>query len=176
MLSFVQIKHWLKISYIFYFIILVLLFGVDTFGVTASGSKRWISLMVFNLQPSELMKVALIMFLARYYNKIPTRDVNHIKTMIVPTFALFIPVALITTQPDLGTAALVAIGGLAVIWLAGFRVKYFLYGSILLICLAPVMIAFLKSYQKARILTFLNPERDPLGAVSYTHLTLPTKA
>ena len=164
LLSFVQIKHWLKISYIFYFIILVLLFGVDTFGVTASGSKRWISLMVFNLQPSELMKVALIMFLARYYNKIPTRDVNHIKTMIVPTFALFIPVALITTQPDLGTAALVAIGGLAVIWLAGFRVKYFLYGSILLICLAPVMIAFLKSYQKARILTFLNPERDPLGA------------
>ena len=163
-LSFVKIKYWLKISYIFYFIILVLLVGVDIFGVTASGSKRWINLMVFNLQPSELMKVALIMFLARYYNKIPTRDVNHIKTMIVPTFALFIPVALITTQPDLGTAALVAIGGLSVIWLAGFRMKYFLYGSVMLICLAPVAISFLKSYQKARILTFLNPERDPLGA------------
>ena len=162
--SFIKIEFWFKFSYIFYILTLTLLFSVDIFGVTASGSKRWISLLIFNLQPSELMKVALIMFLARYYHKIPSRDVNHIKSIIIPTFALCIPVALVVTQPDLGTAMLIAMGGLAVIWLTGFRMKYFLFGSILFVCLAPVIISFLKTYQKVRILTFLNPERDPLGA------------
>ena len=74
------------------------------------------------------------------------------------------PVYLVIKQPDLGTAVLIAITGLIVIWLTGFRIKYFLYSFFVLICLIPVGIAFLKPYQKSRILTFLNPERDPLGA------------
>ena len=164
LVSLVKINFWNKLSYLFYFIALILLFSVAFFGVSASGSTRWINLFVFNLQPSELMKVAVIMFLAKYYHKIPFRDVNHIKFMIVPTFVLFIPIALVITQPDLGTAVLIAISGLAVIWLAGFRLKYFMFSSVILICSLPVVIAFLKPYQKSRILTFLNPERDPLGA------------
>ena len=163
-LSFFKIHIWHKFSYIFYFFILILLISVDLFGVAASGSTRWINLYIFNLQPSELMKVALIMFLARYYNKIPLQGISHIKFMIIPTFALFIPVALIVTQPDLGTALLLVAGGLAVVWLAGFRIKYFLFSFVTIICLMPVVIAFLKPYQKLRILTFLNPEKDPLGA------------
>jgi len=163
-LSFIKVNFWLKTSYFFYFIVLLLLLGVDIFGITASGSKRWINLFIFNLQPSELMKISLILFLARYYNKIPTHDLERIRYMLVPIFALFIPVIMVAAQPDLGTAMLIAISGFAVIWLTGFRIKYFIYSSVMLICLTPVSIAFLKPYQKSRILTFLNPERDPLGA------------
>jgi len=163
-ISFINIQLWYKSAYLSYFIVLLLLIGVSFFGVTASGSTRWINLIFINLQPSELMKVVLIIFLARYYSRIPSRDVNSLKFLIQPFFALLIPVALIIIQPDLGTALLVLTGSLVVVWLAGLRISYFIYSFIVFICLAPVVIAFLKPYQKLRILTFLNPERDPLGA------------
>ncbi|SVC87401.1 uncharacterized protein METZ01_LOCUS340255 [marine metagenome] len=110
------------------------------------------------------MKVSLIVFLARYYNKIPSQNINNIKHIFIPFLSFMIPVFLVIIQPDLGTAVLIAITGLIVIWLTGFRIKYFLYSSFFFICLIPVGISFLKPYQKSRILTFLNPERDPLGA------------
>ena len=163
-ISFINIQLWYKSAYLSYFIVLLLLIGVSFFGVTASGSTRWINLIFINLQPSELMKVVLIIFLARYYSRIPSRDVNSLKFLIQPFFALFIPVTLVIIQPDLGTALLILAGSLVVIWLAGLRISYFIYSLFALICLAPVVIAFLKPYQKLRILTFLNPERDPLGA------------
>ena len=162
--SFFRFQFWFKSAYLFYFIILILLFAVDFHGVTSSGSKRWINLFFLNLQPSELMKVALIIFLARYYNKIPSEHVSNIKYIVLPLFAIVVPVFLVAAQPDLGTAILIAIGGCAVIWLAGFRLKFFLYSFFILICLIPIGISFLKPYQKSRILTFFNPERDPLGA------------
>ena len=89
---------------------------------------------------------------------------NNLKHIFIPFFSFLIPVFLVIKQPDLGTAVLIAISGLIVIWLTGFRLKYFLYSFFISICLVPVAIAFLKPYQKARILTFMNPERDPLGA------------
>ena len=162
--SFFRIQFWHNTAYLFYFTILILLIGVDFFGITSSGSKRWISLFFINLQPSELMKIALIIFLARFYYKIPAENVTDIKYIFVPIFAIFVPVLLVTSQPDLGTAALILFGGLAVIWLTGFRIKFFLYSFFVLTCLIPVGISFLKPYQKSRILTFFNPERDPLGA------------
>jgi len=162
--SFFRIQFWSKSAYLFYFIILILLFTVDYYGVIASGSKRWINLFFFNLQPSELMKVALIIFLARYYNKIPLEHVSNIKNIFLPLFAIAIPVFLVASQPDLGTAILIAIGGLAIIWLAGLRIKFFLYSFFISICLIPVGISFLKPYQKSRMLSFFDPERDPLGA------------
>ena len=163
-ISFFRIQFLYKSAYLFYFLVLILLFGVDLFGVTASGSKRWISLFFINLQPSELMKVSLIVFLARYYNKIPTTNVNNLKYIFIPFLSFMIPAFLVVSQPDLGTAVLIAISGLIVIWLTGFKIKYFLYSFFALICLIPVGISFLQPYQKTRILTFLNPERDPLGA------------
>ena len=162
--SFIDIQFWHKSAYLFYFTILILLICVEFFGVTASGSTRWINVFIFNLQPSELMKIALIAFLARYYNRIPSRDVNRLKYIIQPFFALTIPCILVVIQPDLGTAILIALGGIAVVWIAGFKIKYFAYSFFMLVILAPFVIAFLKPYQKLRILTFLNPERDPLGA------------
>ena len=163
-ISFFRIQFWYKSAYLFYFLVLILLFGVDLFGVTASGSKRWINLFFINLQPSELMKVSLIIFLARYYNKIPTTNVNNLKYIFIPFLSFMIPAFLVASQPDLGTAVLIAISGLIVIWLTGFKIKYFLYSFFVLFCLIPIGISFLKPYQKTRILTFLNPERDPLGA------------
>ena len=162
--SFFQIRFWYKTSTLFYLSIFLLLLAVKYFGLTSSGSQRWLNLYFMNLQPSELMKVALILFLAKYYHRISTADVNRIKHLFLPIVALIAPVLLVVTQPDLGTSILIAIGGIVVAWLAGVRVKFFTYASILFISLMPIAISFLKPYQKARILTFLNPDRDPLGA------------
>ena len=163
-ISFFDLKFWYRSSIFLYIIFFLLLLGVKYFGLTSSGSQRWINLYVINLQPSELMKVGLIMFLAKYYHRIPTNDVNKIKYLFLPIVVLVAPVLLVITQPDLGTAVLIAAGGVVVSWLAGVRIKFFAYASILFISLAPIAISFLKPYQKARILTFLNPDRDPLGA------------
>jgi rod shape determining protein RodA len=163
-ISFFSIKFWFNSAYLYYVIVLILLLTVYYFGVTASGSKRWINLFFINLQPSELMKVSLILFLAKYYYKIPSDNVTSIRHIFVPFFALIIPFLLVVSQPDLGTATLILAGGITAIWMAGLRMKYFMYSFILFICLAPLGISYLKPYQKSRILTFLNPERDPLGA------------
>jgi rod shape determining protein RodA len=110
------------------------------------------------------MKVALIIFLSKYYYKIPSESVTNIKYIITPIFALFIPVALVAAQPDLGTAMLILFGGIAVIWLTGLKMKFFLYSFFVLIFFTPIGISLLKPYQKSRILTFFDPEREPLGA------------
>ena len=163
-LSLTRIIIWHKSAYFIYAIVLFLLIFVDLFGITLSGSKRWLSLFVLNIQPSELMKFSLIMFLARYYQRIPSHEVNSIKYLIQPLLAIIIPMGLIIRQPDLGTALLVAGGSVAVIYLAGMKLKYFIYSLFFFIITAPVVISFLKPYQKRRILTFLDPERDPLGS------------
>ena len=163
-ISFLRINFWFKSAYFFFFLVVILLIAVDYFGVASSGSKRWINLFFFNLQPSELMKIALITFLARYYYKIPSDNVTSIKYIFIPIVVIFIPVLLVASQPDLGTALLILMGGIVVIWLSGFKKKLFMYSFFFLICLIPFGISFLKPYQKSRILTFLNPEKDPLGA------------
>ena len=117
-----------------------------------------------NLQPSELMKIGLILFLAKYYHRISIENINKIKYLFIPIVALVAPVLLVIMQPDLGTSLLIAAGGIIVAWLAGVKAKFFTYATLIFITLLPVAISFLKPYQKARILTFLNPEKDPLGA------------
>ena len=110
------------------------------------------------------MKVGLILFLAKYYHRVSLENVNKIKFLFLPIVVLIAPVLLVVMQPDLGTSLLIAAGGLIVAWLAGVRAKFFIYSLLIFITLLPVAISFLKPYQKARILTFLNPEKDPLGA------------
>ena len=163
-LSFLQIRLWYQTSFLIFLIFFLLLVAVKYFGLTSSGSQRWLNLYFMNLQPSELMKIGLILFLAKYYHRISTNDVNKIKHLFLPIVALTAPVLLVVAQPDLGTAILIAIGGVAVAWLAGVKIKFFMYASLLFISLLPIAISFLKPYQKSRILTFLNPDRDPLGA------------
>ena len=164
LLSFLNINFWYRYAYIMYALFLILLVGVEFWGLTASGSKRWLDVFVFNLQPSELMKVGIVVFLAKYYHKISSSDVNSIKNFMQPLVAISIPIFLIIAQPDLGTALLIAAAGLIMLWLAGVSIKYFFYSGIGIFTLLPIVIAFLRPYQKLRILTFLDPERDPLGA------------
>ena len=164
MVSFLKTNFWYNSSTFFYLGILLLLVLVKFFGLTSSGSQRWLNLYFINLQPSELMKVGLILFLAKYYHRISASDVNRLKYLASPLLALFFPVILVVTQPDLGTAFLVAVGGAIVVWLAGVKMKFFAYLGLIFISIAPIAISFLKPYQKSRILTFLDPSRDPLGA------------
>ena len=164
MVSFFSSNFWYNSSIIFYLIVLVLLILVKYFGLTSSGSQRWLSLYFLNLQPSELMKIGLILFLAKYYHKISSTDVNRLRYFFQPLVALLAPVLLVVIQPDLGTSVLIAAGGIAVIWLAGVKMKFFAYLGVIFLSIAPVVISFLKPYQKSRILTFLDPSRDPLGA------------
>jgi rod shape determining protein RodA len=163
-ISFINIKTWHSIGYLFYIIVLGLLCWASLFGVTASGSQRWISLYFINLQPSELMKIAIIVFFAKYYHRMQLSNVNKIKNIIIPLLILFIPIALVVSQPDLGTAILIGLSGIIVLWLAGVNIKYFLYSFLMLVISAPFVISFLKPYQKLRILTFFDPDKDPLGA------------
>tara|TARA_B100000965_G_scaffold174905_1_gene145947 strand:+ start:4065 stop:5189 length:1125 start_codon:yes stop_codon:yes gene_type:complete len=163
-ISFFNIKFWHSTGYLFYIAVLSLLFWASYYGVTASGSQRWINLYFINLQPSELMKIAIIICFSKYYHRMQVSNVNKLKNILVPLVILFIPIALVVSQPDLGTAILIALSGLIVLWLAGVNAKYFFYSGLLFIISAPFVISFLKPYQKSRILSFFDPDRDPLGA------------
>ena len=162
--SFTKVSFWHQSSFVIYFIFLLLLLLVKYFGITSSGSQRWINLYIINLQPSELMKVGVILFLAKYYHRISAADVNRIRFLLFPLFVIIVPFFLVASQPDLGTSILILSGGVIVVWLAGVRLKFFAYALGLFVATTPIAIAFLKPYQKSRILTFLDPERDPLGA------------
>ena len=163
-ISFVNIKVWHATGYIFYLIALGLLIWASFYGVTASGSQRWINLYFINLQPSELMKIAIILCFSKYYHRVQIHNVNNFKNILVSFIILIIPIFLVISQPDLGTSVLIALSGIIVLWLAGLNLKYFVYSSLLLLISAPFVISFLKPYQKLRLLTFFDPGKDPLGA------------
>ena len=163
-LSFIKITTWYRNAYFFYLLSLTLLILVLFFGVTASGSQRWLNLYFLNLQPSELMKISIIVCFARYYHRIQSADIQSYKFLLQPIILLIIPCYLVINQPDLGTSILIAGTGISIIWLAGINIKYFVYSGLLLLVSLPFAISILKPYQKSRILTFFNPDRDPLGA------------
>mgnify|MGYP001445718335 FL=1 len=163
-LSFINIKTWHKTGYLFYTIVLMLLVWASLYGITVSGSQRWINLYFINFQPSELMKIAIIVCLAKYYNRMQLTNVNKFKNLLIPLTILVLPIILVISQPDLGTSILIALSGIIVLWLAGVNLKYFFYSSLILLISAPFAISFLKPYQKLRILTFFDPDKDPLGA------------
>jgi len=162
--AFTQIRFWHSASFLIFLILLLLLLYVKFYGIQSQGSRRWVNLFVINLQPSELMKIGIILFLSNYYHKISEGDVNKVKYLLYPVIAILAPFILVVSQPDLGTAILILLSGIVVTWLAGVRWKIFAYLSLAAIVMAPIAISFLKPYQKSRILTFLNPDSDPLGA------------
>ena len=162
--SFINIKFWFSIGYVFYLIVIGLLFWTYFFGIQSSGSQRWIYLYFINLQPSELMKICIILCLAKYFHRMKLENVNSIYTILTSLIIILLPMGLVIVQPDLGTALLISISGLAVLWFAGINHKYFIYTMIGFLISLPFIISFLKPYQKLRVLTFLNPDRDPLGA------------
>ena len=163
-LSFINIRYWFSVGYVSYLIVIGLLIWTYFFGITSSGSQRWIDLYFINLQPSELMKIAIIVCLAKFFHRMRLENVNSIYVIFTSMIIILLPMILVIVQPDLGTSLLIAISGIAVLWFAGINYKYFIYTLLGFIISLPFIIAFLKPYQKLRVLTFLNPDKDPLGA------------
>jgi len=163
-IAFFNIKFWHNFSYIIYFIIILLLIWVYFFGIKSSGSQRWMDVYFFVLQPSELMKIAIIMCLAKYYHRLKIEYVNSFTSITIVLSIIIIPIIFVISQPDLGTSILIALSGLIILWLGGVKIKYFIFSFISFLISLPFIISFLKPYQKLRILTFFDPDRDPLGA------------
>lgn len=160
----INIRIWLRYAYALYFLALALLVAVEVAGHVGMGAQRWISLGFVNIQPSELMKIFLVLALARYYNASAIEDIGRISRLFVPIMLIAAPTVLILRQPDLGTAIMVAMTGAVVLFLAGVRLWKFVVVGIAGLAAAPIAWQFLHEYQKKRIFTFLNPEIDPLGA------------
>ena len=163
-ISFFNIKIWHLSSYFLYGIIILLLIWVSIYGIKVSGSQRWMDLYFLALQPSELMKIGIILCLAKYYHRVSVEKVNSFTGIFFALTIILIPIILVISQPDLGTSILIALSGLIILWLGGVKIKYFFFSFITFLISLPFIISNLQPYQKSRILTFLNPDRDTLGA------------
>ena len=164
LISFFNIKFWHLSSYFLYAIIILLLIWVSIYGIKVSGSQRWMDLYFLALQPSELMKIGIILCLAKYYHRVSVEKVNSFTSIFFALTIILIPIILVISQPDLGTSILIALSGLIILWLGEVKIKYFFFSFITFLISLPFIISNLQPYQKLRILTFFDPDRDPLGA------------
>ena len=161
----IDIRFWLRYAYGFYFIVLALLVAVEVAGFVGMGAQRWISFGIFNVQPSELMKVAMVLALARYFHGGSIEDVGRVFYLIPPLVLMVVPAVLIIRQPDLGTTLMLVLASVAMFFAAGVRMWKFILAGVIGLVSAPVAwFTILRDYQKQRILTFINPETDTLGS------------
>ncbi|HEY1506915.1 MAG TPA: rod shape-determining protein RodA [Stellaceae bacterium] len=160
----VDLRFWLRSAYFIYIVAVVLLVAVEVRGAVGMGAQRWIDLGIIQLQPSELMKISLVLALARYFSMLTVEEIGRPVRLIVPAFLVLLPAALVMKQPDLGTAMMLVLSGGAIFFLAGVRWWKFVLVLVAGGGAAPVAWRFLRDYQKNRILNFLDPENDPLGA------------
>ena len=160
----IDIGFWLRAAYTIYGLAFTLLLGVELLGAAAMGAQRWIDLGVIQIQPSELMKIALVLALARYFHGVALDALGRIRIYIPPLLMILAPTGLILRQPDLGTALLLALGGGILLFLAGIKAWKIGVGVAAVLGSGPIVWQFMHDYQKARILTFFDPEADPLGA------------
>ena len=162
--SMVDIKLFLRYAYPFYFATLALLIVVEVAGYTGMGATRWIDLKFIKLQPSELMKIALVMALAKYFHTSTLQSIETVRGIVPPLMMALVPAALIMAQPDLGTAMMLLFTTGVILFAVGVQVWKFVALGGMAAVLMPIGWHFLHDYQKLRVLTFLDPERDPLGS------------
>jgi len=160
----IDIRLWFGAAYWVYAIALALVVAVDLRGFVGMGAQRWIDLGVIQLQPSELMNVAVVLALARYFHSLANEDARRIRYLILPALMVLVPSALVLKQPDLGTAIMLLMGGVVLFFIAGVRLRFFLLTAAAAAAALPGVWHFLRDYQKNRIYTFLDPDSDPLGA------------
>ena len=163
-IALVPLDVWLRLAYPAYALALALLLVVPLAGIEVLGARRWLGIGSFTLQPAEIMKVALVAALARYYQWLPWSRVSRPLWVALPLMMIAVPVVLTLKQPDLGTATLFAGVGLGLMMLAGVSALYALFGGVAAIALAPMVWTSLHAYQRRRIEIFLDPDKDPLGA------------
>ncbi len=160
----IPVRLWLRYAYLAYAVGLGLLIVVEFVGALGGGAERWINLGVIRLQPSEVMKIALIMALARYFHRLDYQRIGGILTLIPPVLIVMVPAALVLKQPDLGTAVILVAVGAAIFFLAGVRWWKFAIAGGIAAALVPFVWSLMHGYQKKRLVAFLDPESDPLGA------------
>ncbi len=160
----IDIRFWMRWAYVLYAGTLVMLVAVELQGRVGMGAQRWLDFGFVQLQPSELMKIMLVLVLAKHFHSIPLERMGRISAWGPPALLLALPVALVAKQPDLGTSLMLIMGSAAVAFAAGMRWWKFALAIISAAAAAPVAWNFLRDYQKERILTFMDPSRDPLGA------------
>jgi len=160
----VDIRLWMRVAYPLYVVSLIVLIGVEVAGQVGGGARRWIGMGGLQMQPSEFMKLALVLALARYYQKLDARHVSRLTRLAVPVAMIVMPAALVMRQPDLGTAILLLATGAAMLFAAGVHWLYFLAGLAVAAAAAPFAWQALHGYQQERLLAFIDPARDPLGA------------
>ena len=146
-----------------YVAIVILLIGVEGLGAVGGGSRRWLNLKVFTLQPSELMKPAIVLALAKFYDMLPAGEIRRLSAVWPAALLMGVPFLLVLVQPDLGTALMIAFGGVTAMLLAGVPKRWFIGGLLAGIALTPIALHKMHDYQRNRIEIFLNPESDPLG-------------
>lgn len=163
-LAIIPMRVLMDYAYVFYFGCLLVLLGVDIAGHIGMGAKRWMSVGGLNVQPSEFMKLAVILVLARYFHQLHPEDIQRFPFLIPPLMLIAMPAVLILRQPNLGTTTIMASVGVIMCFLAGVRWRYFIGAAVGGMSALPVVWHFMHDYQKRRVLTFLNPEADPQGA------------
>ena len=163
-IALVDIRIWYRIAYPAYFVCLFLLLVVDITGHIGMGAQRWIKIGPLQIQPSELMKITVVMALARYFHSATSEDMKNLRFLLIGAAFLVAPFILVATQPDLGTSGVIVMAGLAMFFIAGAPMWMFILGAVGAACAAPLGWLLLHDYQKQRVLTFMDPERDPLGA------------
>lgn len=159
-----DIRVWFRFAYGIYAVALALLIWVEIAGRIGMGAQRWLSFGFINFQPSELMKVSLLLALAHYFHGGTSEDVRRPLFLIVPVAIVLLPVGLVLRQPDLGTAIMLLLSAAALFFVAGVRVWKFAAIGLSALAMIPIIWQFLRGYQKNRILSFLDPEQDPLGS------------
>jgi rod shape determining protein RodA len=157
-------KVWLAMAWPIYVVSLALLIAVDLIGKIGMGAQRWLVIGPMQIQPSEIAKVAVILVLARYYHGLSKEQASKVLYTLPPLLVILVPVALVMVQPDLGTAMMVLMGGGALLFVAGVRLWMFLVAAVGAVACLPIAWSFMHEYQRKRVLTFLDPDRDPLGA------------
>ncbi len=160
----IDIRIWYRLAYPFYITCVVLLIIVDVTGHIGMGAQRWIKIGFIQIQPSELTKIAVVMALARYFHNASSEDMKNWRFLLIGLGFLVLPFLLVAAQPDLGTSGVIVMAGIAMFFLAGAPIWIFILGLVGAAMAAPAGWLLLHDYQKQRVLTFLDPERDPLGA------------
>ena len=160
----IDLRFWMRWAYVGYLVALLMLVAVEIQGSVGMGAQRWLDLGVTQVQPSEIMKITLVLALARWFHGASIEDVGRIPFLFVPLALVAAPVALVLKQPDLGTALMLLMGTAGMLFVVGVRWWKFALGFAGVVAAVPLGWNFLRDYQKARVLTFLDPTRDPLGA------------
>ena len=163
-IAIINIKWWYRLTWPLYFLGLGMLVVVEVMGQVGMGAQRWINLGFMQLQPSELMKIVVVMALARYFHSATLEDMRRITFLILPLMIIAAPVGLVLLQPDLGTSLMIVMAGAAMFFMAGASIWIYIGGGIGVAAMIPIAWQFLHDYQKQRVMTFLDPESDPLGA------------